>query len=184
MITCRRNRKRITLLALGELDAPRAQDLRTHLETCHACRCRFEEISNITDQLAAADVTRETTVSPSFHHRVLARLRHDVAIPARAQRIPALRDLVAISWRPAMATCLVLLTTILFWSILRPTPASHGQIQFASAPRTLEPVPAPTMSNYRRAANRSFDDLDALLTRQARESSPAAPLYTASTTSP
>jgi hypothetical protein len=68
-------------------------------------------------------------------------------------------------------------------SILRqqagvPTPSSHkAAIKVALQSKSDL---SPTIANYERAANRSPDGLDDLLTRQWRQRPPPAPIYTAS----
>jgi hypothetical protein len=73
---------------------------------------------------------------------------------------------------------------IVMLSILERQPAVHlpapTVVQAGSAP-VLTSVPTPTIANYQRVANRSLEELDDLLTRQAKRNLPLAPIYTAST---
>jgi hypothetical protein len=75
---------------------------------------------------------------------------------------------------------LVAATATLFHSSgrINSTATNTGPATVASA--SAEDM-SPTFANYQNAANRSFDQLDSLLTRQAREGGPTAQIYTAST---
>ncbi len=75
MKPCFGKRKLIAWLALGELDARRAQNLRAHVETCEGCRGYFEEMSAVARRLAAAEDPPEIEASASFHRRLVGRLR-------------------------------------------------------------------------------------------------------------
>ena len=55
MKPCSSNRMSLALLALGELDAPRAAALRTHIQTCEGCRGYLAEMSTITERQALAE---------------------------------------------------------------------------------------------------------------------------------
>ena len=76
MKPCFSKRKLIAWLALGELDARRAQDLRAHIETCDGCRRYLEEISAVKERAGRrGDPGRTLEASESFHRRLVGRLR-------------------------------------------------------------------------------------------------------------
>ena len=184
MRPCWKNRKTLAWLALGELGEEEAGKLRAHLQSCDPCRERFEELSGIAQELSSPPLAPELQPRPSFHRGLVAALRE--------QHSQSSCDLFATPlWRPvpnwaaALAVCLVLVAAFLLWSPSTRRPgtlsqASSGPPRLASVPTSQEEPPAPTISNYRLAANRSLDELDELLTRQARQCAPATPLFTAS----
>jgi hypothetical protein len=57
-----------------------------------------------------------------------------------------------------------------------PAPISVQAVSTPAPKSDLEP----TVANYQRVANRSLDELDDLLTRQANRNPPPVPIYTAS----
>ena len=63
MKPCFSKRKLIAWLALGELDARRAQDLRAHIRTCDGCRRYLEGISTVGERLAASKTEPEIEAS-------------------------------------------------------------------------------------------------------------------------
>jgi hypothetical protein len=180
MKPCLRNRKLLAWLALDELDARRAGELRAHIQTCDGCRRYLEEISAVTERLAAAEVTPEIEASESFHKRLAGRLEQPASLwEALFAQFAATR----LNWRVALpalgAAALVIATlAILVRQLVVSPPAQTG------GQALLTPLPksdlAPTIANYQRVANRSLDELDELLTRQANRHPPPAPIYTAS----
>jgi anti-sigma factor RsiW len=182
MKPCFTNRKLIASLALGELDAHRTRDLRTHLETCAGCRRYLEEISAVQERLAALDTTPNVPASEAFHQRLAARLRAEQSKPLRdilAAQLAAVR----LSWRVALPVIGIAALATVTLSILLRSPGAS-----APAPRGVQavrqPYPetdlSPTIANYQRAASRSLEELDELLTMQANRTPSPAPIYTAS----
>jgi len=182
MKPCLRNRKRLAWLVLDELDAREAAQLRLHMETCAGCRRYFEEVSAVKATLASADGGPEVVASESFHRRLASRLRAEPAGSPwgdLAGRLAGLR----LTWRvalPALGAAAVLI--VLVSSLARhpgaPVPAPI-RLQAEAIPNAKSD-PAPTIANYERVANRSLDELDDLLTRQAIKSHSPAPIYRAS----
>jgi hypothetical protein len=176
MKPCFSKRKLIVWLALGELDARRAQDLRAHLETCAGCRRYLEEMSAVGERLAAAETAPEIEASASFHQRLLSRLRAEQA-PSPWETLAA-----RLHWRAALpvmgAAAVVVLMLALFPR--QPAPSPPIRVSRPEVPPPSEGDLSPTVANYQRAALRSLDDLDELLTRQARRKLSPTPIYTAS----
>ena len=81
MKACSKNRKLLAWLALGELDARRAGELRAHIQTCDGCRYYLEEVSAVTDRLATVDMTADMQASESFHGRLVTSLRACLKTP-------------------------------------------------------------------------------------------------------
>jgi hypothetical protein len=180
MKPCFSKRKLIAWLALGELDARGAQDLRAHLETCTGCRRYFEAISGVARRLTAADTQSNLEASASFHRTLMGRLREQ---PAGSfwSTLAGWRPECRLSWRVALTATAVLL--ILAWGLL-PRHRDDSSSRRAGHPAPERLVLArdlsPTVANYQQVASRSLDDLDELLGAQARRRAPRTSSYTAS----
>jgi len=182
MKPCFSKRKLIAWLALGELDARRAQDLQAHIETCAGCRRYLEEISAIGAKLAAAETKPEIEPSAAFHQRLRGRLSAEQ--PGGLWNTPAAWLAgMRLHWRvalPVMGTAaLVMLALALFPRHPGANPslqASHPASVPLAPPRDLRP----TVANYQQVAGRSLNELDDLLTMQARRKVSRTPIYTAS----
>jgi anti-sigma factor RsiW len=182
MKPCSRNRKLLAWLALDELDARRAAALRAHIQTCDGCRRYLEQISSVTQRLAAAELTPDIQASESFRQRLAGRLRAEQSgslwVTVAAQFAAA-----RLNWRVALPVIGAAALVIAMLSVLvrqpavtPPTPISVQAVR----PPTPETDLSPTIANYQRAANRSLDELDDLLTRQANRNLSPVPIYTAS----
>jgi anti-sigma factor RsiW len=182
MKPCSKNRKLLAWLALGELDARRAGALRAHIQTCDGCRRYLAEISTVTQRLAAAEMPPDIQASESFHQRLVTRLRAEQ--PASLwETVAGLLAAARLHWRVALpvfgAAALVIATlSILVRQPAVPPPAPIS-VQAVSTPAPKSDL-EPTVANYQRVANRSLDELDDLLTRQANRNPPPVPIYTAS----
>lgn len=179
MKPCTRNRKSLALLAANALDAPAAGKLREHITVCPGCREYFTELSSLTSRLSQPQDVSEIEASENFHQKLAGRIR--VTNPLAGSATAYLRLL---KWRiliPAAGIgVLAGIACGLFYnpiSITRKTIVKPAITSEAGAEDL-----SPTFANYQNAANQSFDKLDSLLTRQAREGSPAVPIYTASAT--
>ena len=177
MKPCFSKRKFIAWLAVGELDERRAQDLCAHMETCDGCRRYLQDISAVGERLAAAEPASEIEASGSFHQRLVGKLRAEQ--PESAWEILASR----LNWRvalPAMGAAALVILMLSLWPRQPGVPplarVSRPAVTPVAAPNDL----SPTVANYQRVAARSLDELDELLTRQARQTLAAAPIYTAS----
>jgi anti-sigma factor RsiW len=183
MKPCSYNRKLLVWLALGELDARREAELRSHLQTCAACSHYLQEISRANEMLIGAQHTPDNEASAAFHRRLVARLRTE---PRESLwNVLAARLLAGSrSWRLALplagAAVMVIATLVLLsrspgvpWSA-----ASRTQAVVQPAPKSDLP---PTIANYQLVANRSLDELDELLTRQGNRRLEPTESYTAST---
>ncbi len=185
MKPCWKNRKLIAWLALGALEQERAHKLRAHLETCDRCHRRFEELANLSEKLRAAGFAPEAQTPASFHRRLVNALREQGA-PSRQQMLLTPLQEKLLNWRAAFAACVVVAAGVVVWSsvVRHPGPlplSSPKPPRLTSTTKVQQEPPPPTIANYRLAANRSLDDLDDLLTKQARACSSAAPLYKVST---
>jgi anti-sigma factor RsiW len=185
MKPCFRKRKSIAWLALGNLDASRATELRAHLEACAGCRRYYEEMSAVGRRLAAAEAQPGVEATELFHRALLKKLR---AEPPRAvgNTLAAWLEEHLLNWRVALPALGVAALVIMVLAVLprhqRANPSTYASHPFATASAPARDL-LPTVANYQRAASRSLDDLDDLddlLTAQARRKLPQAAPYTAS----
>jgi anti-sigma factor RsiW len=180
MKPCSKNRKLLAWLALDELDARRAGELCAHIQTCEGCRGYLEEISAVTESLAAAEVRPEIEASESFHRRLAGRLEQPASL---WENLVAQVAAARLNWRvalPALGAAALVIATLSI-PLRQPVVSPHAPIGVQAV---LPPAPrsdlSPTIANYQRVAIRSLDELDELLTRQANRNPSPAPIYTAS----
>ena len=182
MKPCSENRKNLALLAANALDAVAAGKLREHIGCCSACQDYFAELSGVAGRLSQAKQVSEVEASDRFHQKLAGRIR-----ATESQSLGAYFAEVLLKARiliPAAGAFLLIgiIAASVFHSSTRIQIPSTGNTP-AVATATVTADISPTFANYQNAANQSFDQLDSLLTRQAREGLPAAQIYTASTTS-
>ena len=180
MKPCSKNRKLLAWLTLDELDARRAEELRAHIQTCDGCRGYLEEISTVTERLAAAEVRSDIQASESFHQRLAGRLEQPGSLwESLVAQVAAAR----LNWRVALpvlgAAALVIATLSILVRQPAVSPPAPIGVQAVLPPAPKSDLP-PTIANYQRVANRSLDELDELLTRQGNRNPAPAPIYTAS----
>src|SRR6185369_9646094 len=101
MKPCSKNRKPIAWLAVGALDARQERSLRAHIETCEGCRSYLEEISTITQKLAAPEIRTDIQTSESFHQKVVGVLRPKEPASAWPNWLVPLHG-VQLNWRVAV----------------------------------------------------------------------------------
>jgi len=183
MKPCSKNRKLIAWLALGELDVRKASALREHLAVCDGCRRYLEEISNVTQKLAAAQPASDVQASESFHQRVTEKLQAHESGPV-LENLTALIRGAMLNWRVALPVVAALLIAAFALATLRQPPRSAPPappaVQAASVPGSESDL-APTLANYQMIASQSLGKLDEVLTEQGNKALPPAPIYTAST---
>ena len=180
MKPCTKNRKLLVWLALDELEARKAEELRAHIKTCEGCRGYLQEISTVTERLAAAEMLPVIEASESFHQRLVSRLEQPTSL---WEHLVAQFAATRLNWRVALpalgAAALVIATlSILVRQPALSPPAPTGVQAVLTPARKSDLVP--TIANYQSVANRSLDELDDLLTRQANRNPAPAPIYTAS----
>ncbi len=177
MKPCSKNRKRIAWLALDALEAREAAALRDHLAHCEGCRCYWEEMSQVTQGLAAAAPDSNLEASERFHHRVAEKLRAAESRSVLAQAAEWLRASL-LTWRVALPAGAALVIAIFMLGSPRrpsaPPPAHPGSASNFGSDL------APTLANYQMVASQSVEEFSDLLTRQGNKRLPPAPIYTAS----
>lgn len=180
MKPCSANRKNIALLAANALDASAADKLREHIASCAGCREYFAEVSGVATRLKEAHELPDIEASRRFHQRLAGRIHTTEPLAntaAACLRLFKWRILVPV----AGISALVGLAIGLFFSPSGIT-RRHANVKPAIPAGSAAQDLSPTFANYQNAANQSFDQLDSLLTRQAKEGPPPAPIYRASAT--
>jgi anti-sigma factor RsiW len=182
MKPCSNNRKQITWLALGELNAADERTLRQHLAGCEGCRKYFAEISGVTEKLAAAEPDSKVQTPDFFHQRLTEKLR-------AAESGSILEDAVAWiarmtpGWRVALPGMAVALLAV-YVVVAKRQPSADTVVPPPAIVAVTTPGsvsdPEPTMGNYQMIAGQSLDKLDDLLTKEGNVSLAPAPIYTAS----
>jgi anti-sigma factor RsiW len=172
MNPCAKNKKEIALLAAGGARADSTRELRAHLRACGACQQYFEEMSRVIRNLESTAPETSMRASDEFHRKVAARIvLHNTSFwPLKFQRL----------FRPARlgpGAAVLALVAMLFVVASRDkiktasSPATHSDVAFSFSP--------PTLGFYQMTANHSLDDIDRLLSRQAKTSSGSEKIYTA-----
>ncbi len=181
MKPCTRNRERIAWLAVDALEAEQAAALRDHIAACEGCRRYWEEMSNVTERLAAAAPEFGLEASEAFHRAVARKLRQAEAGSVLENPGQWLRELF-LSWRVVVPALAVLVIALLTMVVFR----QHGSFSVATHPTAQGAAVgsardlAPTLANYRMAASQSLEKLDELLTQEGNKPLPPAPTLTAS----
>ncbi len=185
MKPCPKNRKPIALLALDALPAQPARDLRAHIELCDGCRGYLEETLKITRALQPPEAEPELEATESFHRAVTRAVRAAEPTPPWAAalfpfRIRLPRPRATFPALGAIAAVIVALAVLAprLWVNHPPSPP-FSTSQTSPSPALNADLP-PTLANYTAVANRSLDDLDDLLARQANRRHSPAPIYRAS----
>ncbi len=173
MKPCRQNRKLISLLVSGCLDAREEAGLRAHLATCEECRSYFEKTTRTKECLVPMRVAEEIPASELLHRRIMSRLRAQPSQPSWARTVEALVQ-SCFGWRVALPLALVLLAAIWMVAVRTSKPSPP------SAPALVDASLAPTLANYQMVADSSLDRLDQLITKQGQQNPPPAVVYTAS----
>jgi len=174
MNPCSKNKQRIAWMASGILDLPDAEALRQHLKSCPDCRRYWQSMSELSERLVNASDLPQTEPTESFHQRVVQKIKtQEDRTPfsdwlVTIQRLWAERRLATISAGIALG----LVTLLLIQSFRRDGPPVPSESPIAVVPEPARPAASPpTLASYRRAAERSLESLDALLTRQAARNS-------------
>ena len=181
MKPCSKNRKHIAWLALDALDFRRAQDLRTHLQSCEGCRRYLREMSNLTQKLTMAETKQDVEASASFHQRVVGALRADETDSVWATLVERLHG--TLNWRMALPVIGAAAVLIVALAAIVSRPSVHSDARSSARAGSMPHLtadPPPTIANYTLVANQSLEKLDELLTRQGSRNFSPTPIYTAS----
>ena len=179
MKPCSKNRKLISWLVLGVLDARKTAALREHMALCEGCRRYREEILNIAEKLLTAEPDANIQASELFHQRVTETLRGIESDSAFENLAARLRGTM-LNWRIALpATAALVIAVLGFVTLRQHTVASLSPPVRVASVSDLDGDLPPTLANYQMLASRSLEKLDEVLTRQGNKRLPPAPIYTA-----
>ena len=181
MNPCSKNRKRIALLLLNQLDAAAKHQIQEHLATCRGCESYFRELSALSERLRSTQIDDYAPATDAFHRRVVGALKAE-SVESNKARIPAWLNSIPLRWflgAPA-AVVIVLFAAIPFFHrpvSVPPTGPLHAPPGRESG---LKDGVDPTVSNYQMVASDSAERLDELLAAQAARRLPSNPVYRAS----
>jgi hypothetical protein len=170
------------LLTIDGLEGEDASNLHEHLRGCPGCRAYWKEIGEVCqDQLGAAASLPEVEAGGSFHRRLQQRLTVEAPGPARINGAEVWSRYFT-GWRVAFPlAAIVALGLVLLYSGNRSGEPKRAPIakKLANARATQSDSP-PSLSAYRVALTRSFEEFDELLNRNStRLTAPAEPVIVA-----
>jgi len=173
MKPCSKNRKQIISLVTGALPNDHAKGLHSHFQTCPGCFSYWQEMSQLTERLKAADDhLPDVDPSPSFHSRLVRRIE---ALDKRSAFANAIEIVQAwlLNTHLAHAAILLLVSTTAVFLILRSRPVDVRRHTPPPEMAGISRNPAKTdssvsLAGYHQVAESSLDALDELLSRQAR----------------
>jgi anti-sigma factor RsiW len=181
MNPCRKNKRRIAWMATGVLETADAERLREHLETCPGCRHHWENMCALSERLKAAELP-DVEPTGSFHRRVLQKIREEekaaplFAWDAALRRLWGERRLATLAVGGALG-----IATLLWMQSFRPEDRGSARVHIEETTETARSAPLPsTLGSYRRAGDISFENLDAVLTRQIATKSSRVETFTVS----
>src|SRR5579862_8797848 len=100
MKPCRKNRKVITWMVLGELEGAQRDLLVAHFEECSECREYFVEMSGIASGITHSQTKEVVQVSALFHQRLVSKLRSQEKRAVMAAFVERLRW---VTWQGSVA---------------------------------------------------------------------------------
>jgi hypothetical protein len=187
MKPCSRYKKQIALLAAKSLAGKEAGQVRDHLHQCERCREYWNDVSLLCGghfDLAATLPTVET--DGRFHQRLVDRINANEGAQKSPPWVAAIfLETVTLCRRKIVFASSAALAVAGLLAFLASRPKAGNPV-VNSAPPPVSPVvakkatPQPTFMAYRMAASRSFEELDALLVKDADRLLPAVPLVRAS----
>ena len=183
MNPCAKNKRPIAWMAAGVLDAADAESLRQHFESCPHCQRYWQNMCELSERLVNAGDLPQAAPTESFHRSVVLK------ITAQGQRTPLFNWVIVIQrfWheRPlatfSIGVVLTLATLLWIRSFSHETHHVPSTVRIVVTTETpLRAAPPSTLASYRRAADISLENLDALLTQEAARTSSASETFTVS----
>ena len=183
MKSCKRNRKLIAWMILGELETAPREVIRAHLEQCEECRAYFEEMSSISCGLANAETIETVQASPLFHLKLLGKLRSEERRSFLGRLVEQARW-AGLKWRVALWTMGVVAVILIgMFTLLRPADSPANRLETRHVPPEPRSRDAmdPTISNYEMVANLAPEKFDKFLIEQGSKNISPTPIYRAFT---
>lgn len=187
MKPCSRYKKQIALLAANSLSGNEANRVREHLHQCPRCQGYWNDVSRLCgDHFDLAAVLPSVEMDGRFHQRLVSRITaNERARKSPSSVVTTFLEAIALSRRKVVfaSSTVVAIVGLLAFLVSRSkveSPVVHLASPLLSPIATKKATPPPTLMAYRLAASRSFEELDALLAKEAERLLPAAPLMTAS----
>lgn len=182
MKPCKKNRKLIAWMILGELETAQREVIRAHLEQCEGCRAYFDEMSGVSTALVNGETWAAVQASPAFHLRLVGKLRSEERRALSSTFVDQLRW-TCLKWRVGLwTTGAIAVGFIGILTLLRPADIPPKRLETHQAP----PEPHsrnsmdPTLSNYEMVANLAPEKFDKFLTEQGSRNISPTPIYRAS----
>jgi hypothetical protein len=183
MKPCKKNRKLIAWMILGELETAQREVIRAHLKQCEGCRAYFEEISSMSSALANGKTNEAVQASPIFHQKLLGKLRSEERRSLLAMLVEQMRW-AGLKWRVGLWTTggVVAVGLIVIFTLLRPVDGPAKRLESRQVPPELPSRDSmdPTLSNYEMVANLGPEKFDEFLTEQGTKNISSTPIYRAS----
>ncbi len=171
MKPCARFKQRIAWLAADVLPRDEAETVKDHLTNCTGCRGYLAELATICrEHSEAAQQLPSVKINPAFQQRLARNLHETQRNPVSIPMFLFLRASFA-NRRIVIAAAAITLALVVL-ALRNHEHLSHGNLVDSSnavspaAPLDADP-PDPSYSNYRMAANCSFEELDKMLALQS-----------------
>jgi anti-sigma factor RsiW len=171
MKPCRRHQKSLALLAASALETETAAEVRAHLAQCPACQEHFKAMESLCHaHVEGGQSLPRAELAPHFYSRLSCRIRQ-----CERSQWPGLLGARS-AWRIRLAAALALLVLLASLLLVMRRSSQPGEVAVQrDLPTTSAESGAatePKLITYRLAANRSLEDLDELLARDARKPIP------------
>lgn len=195
MKPCPKNQKPIAWLVLNALDPEPAGELKAHLEQCVDCREYFQQVSGLGERLGEVGLAPEVVAPAGFHRRLQENIRSQTK-ESWFQRWWNFRfEPGLVAALGGVAVVALVIVSAAWWERLATGPTATALVN----PITSSQSPAvtvgatanvaqeeiglntePTLSQYRRLANRSLESLDEVISSRAERGTRIPEAYLAS----
>jgi anti-sigma factor RsiW len=178
MKPCADKKEAIAMLAMDALTAPEAAALHAHLHQCAACSAYAVQFGAMCDQLGKSMAAAQTVEPPpGFHARLKHRIQSEQQTVAPSSFLESLLALLSPARCISVTAILALAFVGAFWFGADRKGTLNPEVPRAGSPAQprndvgSDPVKASTLMAYQSAFNRSYEDLDALVSQNARRNS-------------
>ena len=181
MNPCPKNKRPIAWMAAGILEPADAERLREHLQTCPGCQRYWESMRALSEQLSSAELP-QAELTESFHRRLVRKIdEHDEAAPlfvlvGTFRRLWGERRLATI----AAGVAFVIAALVWMQSFSRDENHMPARVRVENSEPSSQNNSPPTLASYHRAADISFENLDAVLAKQAASKPSTVETFTVS----